>query len=375
MSHFRVGIVVFEDYFTETYGKLVGIAKDPTRGTVWVFTHLAVYRYKIVAEDRNIWRIYLDKQDFDAAKRLARNDALKTDRIICAEADYYFAKKNYEKSASLYAISHKCFEEIALKFIQIKEDEALKQFLVCKLDTLSPKDTTQLTVLLLWLIEIQLNQMGSLRNADKEATDEYQLIEAEFQSLLSENKLRNCLIKSRKAVYDLIESHGSEKNWISFAVLMQDYNRIIEYHLRHKNYSQAFVVLKQQGVTEMFYKFAPILMQEMPSELISLLIQLAPQLDSTKLIPALVQQNLKNIDENNDKQCLETIRYLEHCAYKLGDPDPVIHNYLLALYAQTASDKLMTYLSMKGQDESTVPYDIRYAARICCELGLERACV
>jgi hypothetical protein len=87
--------VVFEDYFTETYGKLVGIAKDPTRGTVWVFTHLAVYRYKIVAEDRNIWRIYLDKQDFEAAKRLARNDALKTDRIICAEADYYFAKKKY----------------------------------------------------------------------------------------------------------------------------------------------------------------------------------------------------------------------------------------------------------------------------------------
>lgn len=38
-------------------------------------------------------------------------------------------------------------------------------------------------------------------------------------------------------------------------------------------------------------------------------------------------------------------------------------------------NKLMTYLSLKGQDESSVPYDIRYAARICCELGLEKACV
>ena len=74
-------------------------------------------------------------------------------------------------------------------------------------------------------------------------------------------------------------------------------------------------------------------------------------------------------------QCLETIRYLEYCAFKLSETDPVIHNYLLALYAQTEPDKLMTYLSVKGQDEATVPYDIRYAIRICLELGLERACV
>ena len=74
-------------------------------------------------------------------------------------------------------------------------------------------------------------------------------------------------------------------------------------------------------------------------------------------------------------QCLETIRYLEYCAFKLAQNDPVIHNYLLALYAQTQPEKLMTYLSIKGDDETSVPYDIRYAARICVELGLERACV
>ena len=85
--------IVFEDFFTETYGKLVGIAKDPIKGTVWVFTQLAVYRYKIVGEDRNIWKIYLAKQDFEAAKRLAKSDPIKTDHVICAEADYYFSHK------------------------------------------------------------------------------------------------------------------------------------------------------------------------------------------------------------------------------------------------------------------------------------------
>jgi len=43
----------------------------------------------------------------------------------------------------------------------------------------------------------------------------------------------------------------------------------------------------------MFYRFSPIIVQEMPSELISVLIQFAPKLDSAKLIPALVQQHSK----------------------------------------------------------------------------------
>lgn len=85
--------IVFEDFFTETYGKLVGIAKDPIKGTIWVFTQLAIYRYKVVAEDRNIWQIYLNKQDFEAAKRLTKGDPIKTDRVICAEADHHFSRK------------------------------------------------------------------------------------------------------------------------------------------------------------------------------------------------------------------------------------------------------------------------------------------
>lgn len=86
-------------------------------------------------------------------------------------------------------MSHKSFEEIALKFIQINEDEALKQFLICKADTLSEKDITQLTVLLLWLIEILLNQMASLNCSSQE----YELIEQEFKNVLTQKKFRVCI--------------------------------------------------------------------------------------------------------------------------------------------------------------------------------------
>jgi len=46
----------------------------------------------------------------------------------------------------------------------------------------------------------------------------------------------------------LISSHGNEKNLIYFAVLMGDYDRVIEYYLQHKNYSEALKVLKQQVI-------------------------------------------------------------------------------------------------------------------------------
>jgi hypothetical protein len=58
--------------------------------------------------------------------------------------------------------------------------------------------------------------------------------------------LQNILTQSRKAIYDLISSHGNETNLIYFAVLMEDYDRVIEYYLQHKNYKEALNVLKQQ---------------------------------------------------------------------------------------------------------------------------------
>lgn len=66
---------------------------------------------------------------------------------------------------------------------------------------------------------------------------------------------------------------------------------------------------------------------------------------------------------------------MEHCVFDLASNDPVVHNYLVALYAQIKPDKLLTYLSMKGDDEETLPYDLKYALRICVDKDLEKACV
>ncbi|CAG2067677.1 unnamed protein product, partial [Timema podura] len=49
--------LVFEDYYNESFGKLVSITKDPIKGTIWAFAERAVFRYKVTHEERNVWQV------------------------------------------------------------------------------------------------------------------------------------------------------------------------------------------------------------------------------------------------------------------------------------------------------------------------------
>lgn len=125
---------------------------------------------------------------------------------------------------------------------------------------------------------------------------------------------------------------------------------------------------------DLVYEFAPLLIGEAPKDLITVLISYGAKLDATKLIPALLQENFKG---KKDTKSLsdEVVRYLEYCLHKLRIQDKVIHNYLLALYAQFNQPKLQTYIEAKGEDESLLNYDIKYVLRICTELNFTSACI
>jgi vacuolar protein sorting-associated protein 18 len=98
--------VVLEDHFTEAYGNLIGIVKDAIKGTIIVFSEMAVYRYKVNNEDRNIWRIYLEKGDFNSAKMFAKTDPAKLDKVICDEAQHYFNNKKLVEIYLFYLFYH-----------------------------------------------------------------------------------------------------------------------------------------------------------------------------------------------------------------------------------------------------------------------------
>lgn len=363
--------LVFEDVFTEMYGPLRGLAKDPIYGTIWAFSEMAIYRYKVVREDRNVWEICLRRGEYDLAKEYCKNDPVKLDKVLSQQADDLFQKKQYEESAELYAQTHNSFEEIALKFLQSEQDSALRVFLLKKLTSLKSQDKTQITMIVLWLFEIYLNQLGVMRNAGKQNTQAYAELKLEFHGLLNLDRVKECVINNRGAVYNLMTGHGDEENLTYFTEKMKDFERVIQYHLQHENYVEALAVLTKQSKAELFYKFSPTLMQAIPEKTVDAWIAQDRRLNPAKLIPALVLYD----STRDPRQGNEAIRYLEHCVHRMGTQDPAIHNYLLALYARLQPKVLMTYLQSQGQEEGSVPYDQEYALRLCSELGLDEACV
>nr|XP_022303010.1 vacuolar protein sorting-associated protein 18 homolog [Crassostrea virginica] len=362
--------LIYEDIFPDRFGRLLGLCSDPVKGTIWAFTGQSIFKYK-VTRNPDVWQMYLDKNEFELAKDYCRDNAAQLDRVLTKQAEYLFEKGQYQESAMMYAQTQNSFEEIALKFIKLDGKDALKSFIQKKLSSLRTQDKTQITMLVTWLIEIFLNQLGEMKEQGQDESEEYRKVQEEFRMFLAQPKNKECVSNNRGVVYDLIASHGDVEDMVFFAVLMQDFEKVISHHIQHDNYTGALHQLSKQSDVELIYKFSPLLMQYIPKETVALWISRRDTLAPMKLIPALVQYDHNKYREQGN----EAIKYLEFCIEQLDNKDQAIHNYLLSLYAKLKPDQLMTYLNIQGTDEDTICYDLKYALRLCAEHGHKRACV
>ncbi|PIK43476.1 putative vacuolar protein sorting-associated protein 18-like [Apostichopus japonicus] len=355
---------------TEKFGKLLGMCRDATKGTIWTYSDQGVFMYKVTRESRDVWKIYLNKGDFNLALTFCQDNQAQRDEVLRKQAQHFFDEKQFDKSALYFASTEMSFEEVTLKFIEADQKEALRIFLQKKMANLPPEDKAQMTMLVIWLIELFLNQVGILRNQPA-SKEKYDSVHDGFRKFIAQKRVMECLKNNVDTVYDLIASHGDVTDMVFFAMLMKDYERVISHHIQGEDYQAALEVLKKTSKKELFYKFSPVLMQHIPKELVTAWIIQDHSLDPKKLIPALVQY------KHNDTtgQTHEGIRYLEFCVTKLKKEEQAIHNYLVSLYAQHAENQLMKYLLLEGEDATRVHYDLKYALRLCSEHQLNRACV
>lgn len=258
-----------------------------------------------------------------------------------------FENKNYDLSAKRYAETQSSFEEICLKFLKIEKHDALKIFLKNKLASLKPHDKTQITMIVLWVVELYLSRLADLRLEGLEMSQNYLELQKEFDSFLHMKQIKSCVEENKGTIYDLMASHGDKQNLIKLTVFNKDFEQVIRQHIYKNSFLDALEVLKSQKRRDLFYQFSPILMQEIPKQTVNALIAQGRNLLPVKLLPALV-----SCEGNVHSQ--ETIRYLEFCVNSLGCNERSIHNLLLSLYANAQSEKLMQYLANQGQDISMV---------------------
>ena len=307
----------------EYIGPVKSLVRDPVGNRLWLYTATSLYQILFEREDRDVWQLYLeqakngDGREFEFAYQHAKT--LKEKEVVrSAQADFYFNRKEYVMSAKYYATTSRSFEEIALKFASGNvEEKALKAFVIAKLRSLRPDQSTQRTILSLWLVEMFLSQMNGLdamaegsslssnidsTKTDDDVTEDMQSIQDEFKSFLKDNRAHLGMSECAETTFQLISSHGRMDMLLYFADLIEDYERMMTLYVQEENYNGAVSLLYRESqryvenhrrppekIESLFYKFSPILMEHAASTTVNAWKGMRRYLVASKLIPSLVR--------------------------------------------------------------------------------------
>lgn len=346
--------IVYEEYFAEQLGKFVDITRDIATNAIFACTGRNIFRFKVTNEHRHVWLLYLEKNEYELAKLYCHDNAAQLDIVLVKQAEQKFSQKDYMESARIYSETQNSFEDVCLKFMEINEYDALLVFLKNRLDKLDAQDKTQISMLVVWTVELYLTQMARCSVIEQQAKiRKYQM---EFDAFMKTNKVIECVRNNRTVIYDLMASHGDNFNLNTLTAVNKDFESVLDQYINQGKFKDAVLVLNRQTKPELFYKYCPMLMEEIPRETIDAIIAQGRRLNPIELLPTLICQE-------TESQRTETIRYLDFCTVSLGCTDQAIHNFLVKLYAQHKSGRLMTYFELQGKDITLVHYDVHYALR------------
>ncbi|KAI9721508.1 MAG: hypothetical protein M1812_002270 [Candelaria pacifica] len=372
--------IVYDQLVLEPGQTGLGLVADQKKNTFWLFTTQEIFEVVVNDEDRDVWRIMLQNEQFDAALQYARSPAQK-DAVATASGDYLVSRNQFLEAAGVYGKSSKPFEEVALTFIDHGEQDALRKYLLAKLSTYKRSAIMQRTMIASWLVEVFMSKLNTLddtittkaelsENANTAVTkDQLSIIRHEFQDFVG--KFKSDL--DRKTTYDVISSHGREEELLFFASAVNDHNYVLSYWVQRERWSETLTVLKKQTDATNFYKYSSVLMAHVPMELVDIMTRQS-NLNPRNLIPALLNYNKGTRAPLNKNQA---IRYLHFVINQQLSTDAAVHNTLISIYASHPSrdeSALLSYL--ESQSHFPEPsYDADFALRLCIQHKRVQSCV
>ncbi|XP_061346723.1 vacuolar sorting protein 18 isoform X2 [Gastrolobium bilobum] len=357
---------------------IIGLCSDATAGLFYAYDQNSIFQVSVNDEGRDMWKVYLDMKEYAAALANCR-DPFQRDQVHLVQAEAAFSSKDYFRAASFYAKINYIlsFEEVTLKFISAGEQDALRTFLLRKLDNLEKDDKCQITMISTWATELYLDKINRLLLEDVSAFEnsnsEYQSIIKEFRAFLSDSKD----VLDETTTMKLLESYGRVEELVYFASLKGHYEIVVHHYIQQGETKKALEVLQKPSVpVDLQYKFAPDLITLDAYETVESWMA-TKNLNPRKLIPAMMRYSSEPHAKNETH---EVIKYLEYCVHRLHNEDPGVHNLLLSLYAKQEDDSaLLRFLQCKfGKGPENGPeffYDPKYALRLCLKEKRMRACV
>ncbi|GJN12308.1 hypothetical protein PR202_ga30576 [Eleusine coracana subsp. coracana] len=355
------------DNTPETSRGIIGLCSDASTGLFYAYDESSIFQVSTSDEGRDMWQVYLDMNNYAAALSHCCNP-FQRDQVYlvqvtfichdaCGHADAAFAAKEFYIAASFYAKMNYIlsFEEISLKFIAIGEQDALRTFLLRRLDNLTKDDKMQITMISTWVTELYLDKINRLLLEDSTATatnalaepsnSEYRSIVNEFRAFLSDSKD----VLDEATTMRLLESYGRVDELVYFAALKEQYEIVVHHYIQQGEARKALEVLQRRNVpVDLVYKFAPDLIMLDAYETVESWMMARNKLNPGKLIPAM----MRYVSEPHAKnETHEVIKYLEFCVKDLDNEDPGVHNLLLSLYAKKVDLELAKAEADKVEDD------------------------
>ncbi|PYI10002.1 vacuolar protein sorting protein DigA [Aspergillus sclerotiicarbonarius CBS 121057] len=371
--------IVYDEAVLEPGQSALGLLTDAMQHTYWLFTSQEIFEIAVEDEDRDVWKVFLQKQMFDEALQYARTTAQK-DAVSTASGDFLASKGRYLEAANVWGKSSKGFEEVCLTLINRGEHDALRKYLLGQLSTYKKSSSMQRIMVASWLVEVFMTKLNSLDDniatraelaegtSTEEVKDELGSVRAEFQEFVT--KYRADLDK--KTAYNLISSHGREEELLFFATAVNDHSYVLSYWIQREKWSEALNVLQRQSEPDVFYKYSSVLMTHAAAGLVDILMR-QTNLEPEKLIPALLNYN-KTVNVPLGQN--QAVRYLNFIIVNHPKPSAAVHNTLISIHASSASSSeagLLTYL--QSQPSSPPPYDADFALRLCIQHQRVQSCV
>ncbi|KAJ7275181.1 Pep3/Vps18/deep orange family-domain-containing protein [Mycena haematopus] len=368
--------------------RVKGLAADPVRKTYWVYTDQSLFELVVDNEDRDVWKIYLQKGQFDVALRYAKT-ASQRDHVLSAQANAYFEEGRYFQAAQCYAQCSVTFEEVALKFLDVGERDSLRSYLISRLERTRKVDVTQRMMLATWLVEFYLSKCNELDDVVASESVSHDVDNLQAERVILEDDLRQFFetYKSNlepETVYELIQGHGRTDMYLHYATVIGDFQRVIEHWILEEEWTKAIDVINRQTDLELYYRFGPVLMRQAPKETVDSWLK-QPALDPLRLVPSLLQLQHAPRDPLSPNQA---IRYLNHVVFDQQNTTPTIHNLLITFYVLPSASAhqatgeaddgpLLRFLSSAPADPLTEKpyYDLDYALRLCKQTGRTQPCV
>lgn len=330
--------------------RLIGLSADYLKNTYWLYSDCNIYEISVTNEERNIWKLMIENNEFDEALKITEDVAIR-DIIFTKKGDHLLKLGDGVKAAKSYAKSSVSFETIALKFLENSNNQGLLEYFIEKFYILKYDKNfdfkMQQVMLSSWIVELFIEQLNDID--DKLTTEQISKLpkitelkistEKRFQEFLVENKSSF----DKETIYEIITSHNRRSELLYYANLIGDYDFVLAYWVRLENWKESLKIMERNKDLELVYKYSTVLLVNSPELTVDTWLSME-NIDPTKLLPSILtyHNNSKKVKPYNN----HALRYLNEII-KTSDHIPAtVHDTLLYI--------LISNEIMEANDEDTI---------------------